>query len=81
VIEREFLVAMAISAGKMARYTAIGWEFTMPMIAGALIGHYADRYFKTEPWLTLILFLLGLFGGFYRGISELSAFQRENNES
>jgi F0F1-type ATP synthase assembly protein I len=81
VIEREFPVTMAISAGKMARYTAIGWEFTMPMIAGALIGHYADRYFKTEPWLTLILFLLGLFGGFYRGISELSAFQRDNHES
>jgi len=72
---------MALSAGKMARFTAIAWEFTMPMIAGAVIGHFADVYFKTDPWLTLVLFMLGLFGGFYRGISELSAFQRDNNES
>jgi F0F1-type ATP synthase assembly protein I len=65
----------------MARFTAIAWEFTMPMIAGAVIGHFADVYFKTDPWLTMVLFLLGLFGGFYRGISELSSFQRENRES
>ena len=72
---------MAMSAGKMAGFTAIAWEFTMPMIAGAVIGHFADVYFKTDPWLTMVLFLLGLFGGFYRGISELSSFQRENRES
>jgi F0F1-type ATP synthase assembly protein I len=72
---------MALSPGKMARFTAIAWEFTMPMIAGAVIGHFADVYFKTDPWLTLTLFMLGLFGGFYRGISELSAFQRDNHES
>jgi len=27
---------MALSVGRMARYTAIAWEFTMPMIAGAM---------------------------------------------
>ena len=72
---------MALSAGKMARFTAIAWEFTMPMIAGAVIGHFADVYFKTDPWLTMVLFMLGLFGGFCRGISELSAIHREDHES
>jgi len=72
---------MALSVGKMARFTTIAWEFTMPMIAGAVIGHFADIYFHTDPWITVTLFLLGLFGGFYRGISELSALQRENNDS
>lgn len=72
---------MALSAGKMARFTAIAWEFTMPMIAGALIGHLLDIHFRTDPWLTLTLFLLGLFGGFYRGITELSRLQRENDDS
>jgi F0F1-type ATP synthase assembly protein I len=70
---------MAMSAGKMARFAAIGWEFATPMVAGAFIGHYADQYFHTDPWLTLVMFLLGLFAGFYRLIQELSAFQRENN--
>jgi F0F1-type ATP synthase assembly protein I len=72
---------MALSVGKMARFTAIAWEFTMPMIAGAVIGHFLDIYFRTDPWLTLTLFMLGLFGGFYRGIVELSALQRENRDS
>lgn len=72
---------MALSAGKMARFTTIAWEFTMPMIAGAVIGHFLDVYFHSDPWMTLILFMLGLFGGFYRGIYELSRFQRENNDS
>ena len=72
---------MALSVGKMARFTTIAWEFTMPMIAGAVIGHFLDIYFHTDPTLTLILFLLGLFGGFYRGISELSRLQRESNDS
>jgi F0F1-type ATP synthase assembly protein I len=72
---------MALSVGRMARYTAIAWEFTMPMIAGAIIGHFCDVYFHTDPWITMILFMLGLFGGFYRGIQELSEFQRLNKDS
>jgi F0F1-type ATP synthase assembly protein I len=72
---------MAMSVGKMARFAAIGWEFAMPMVAGAIIGHLADSYFHTDPWLTLVMFMLGLFGGFYRLIQELSAFQRANKES
>ncbi|MGH7813030.1 MAG: AtpZ/AtpI family protein [Candidatus Binataceae bacterium] len=71
---------MALSTGKMARYAAIGWEFTMPTIVGAIIGHYLDQYFRTDPWLTLAMFLLGLFAGFYRLIQELSAIQRDNKD-
>ncbi len=51
------------------------------MIAGAIIGHYLDLYFHTDPWLTLVMFLLGVFIGFYRLIQELALFQRENQES
>ena len=71
---------MAMTAGKMARFAAIGWEFAMPMVAGAFIGHYLDLYFHSDPWMTLVMFMLGLFAGFYRLIQELSAFQRMNDK-
>ena len=72
---------MAMSPGRMMRFAAIGFEFAWPMIAGALLGHYLDLYFHTDPWLTLVMFLLGVFIGFYRLIQELALFQRENRES
>ncbi|MGC1400605.1 AtpZ/AtpI family protein, partial [Candidatus Binatus sp.] len=72
---------MAMSTGRMMRFAAIGFEFAWPMIAGAILGHYLDLYFHTDPWLTLVFFLLGVFVGFYRLIQELALFQRENRES
>lgn len=68
---------MAMSAAKMARLAALGFETTTPPIAGALFGHYAlDRFFGTDPWLTLVMFLLGVFLGFYRLIAELRNLQK-----
>ena len=65
----------------MARFAAIGFEFAWPMVLCAFVGHYLDIYFHTDPWLTLVLFLLGVFGGFYRLVQELTLFQRENQKS
>jgi len=79
--EGNLKTGMALSTGKMMRFAAIGFEFAWPMIAGAIIGHYLDLYFRTDPWLTLVMFLLGVFIGFYRLIQELTLFQRENEES
>jgi ATP synthase protein I len=78
--ERNLKTSMALSTGRMMRFAAIGFEFAWPMIAGAIIGHYLDLYFHTDPWLTLVMFLLGVFIGFYRLIQELTLFQRENQE-
>jgi F0F1-type ATP synthase assembly protein I len=68
---------MALDTGKMVRYGSIGVEFSSPIVAGAIMGHYLDQYFKTDPWLTLVLFLTGVLAGFYRLITALSAFQKE----
>jgi ATP synthase protein I len=68
---------MALSPVKMARYGAAGLEFSSPMLAGAIIGHYLDRYFNTDPYLTLVFFLLGVFAGFYRLVTILRDFQKE----
>ena len=69
-------MTMDWSGGKFARFAAIGAEFASPIIAGSVIGHYLDQYFHTDPWLTLILFLLGMFAGFYRLIREMQAAQK-----
>ncbi len=69
---------MPLSPIKLARYGAAGVEFSSPMLAGAVLGHYLDLYFKTDPYLTLTLFLLGVFAGFYRLVSILRDFQKEN---
>ncbi|HZY59765.1 MAG TPA: AtpZ/AtpI family protein [Candidatus Binataceae bacterium] len=66
-----------MSPVKMARYGAAGLEFSSPMLAGAIIGHYLDRYFNTDPYLTLVFFLLGVFAGFYRLVTILRDFQKE----
>ena len=69
---------MALNPAKMARYGAAGLEFSSPMLAGAIIGHYLDLYFKTDPYLTLVMFLLGVFAGFYRLVIILRDFQKES---
>ena len=48
------------------RGTAIVFEFTGTVAAGALLGHALDRKFNTEPWLIIALTLLGVVGGFVR---------------
>ncbi|HTY56601.1 MAG TPA: AtpZ/AtpI family protein [Candidatus Binataceae bacterium] len=68
---------MALDSGKMVRYGAVGLEFSSPIVAGAIVGHFLDQYFKTDPWLTLVMFLLGVVAGFYRLITTLSEFQKE----
>ncbi len=68
---------MAGDIGKMARYGAVGIEFSSPIIAGAIIGHYLDQYFRTDPWLTLVVFLSGVVVAFYRLILTLSEIQKE----
>lgn len=56
---------------KIIRLTSAGVEFTSPPLAGAIIGHYLDAYFGTDPLYTLILLFLGVFAGFYRLITIL----------
>ncbi len=68
---------MALSPVKLAKYGAVGMEFSSPIVAGAIVGHYLDLYFKTDPYITLVMCLMGVFAGFYRLITLLREFQKE----
>lgn len=48
-----------------ARFLALGFQIAGSIIAGVVLGWYADQYFGTEPWCTL-LFTLGAFYGAMR---------------
>jgi F0F1-type ATP synthase assembly protein I len=66
-----------MTAGRMARLVGLGFEVTTPPAAGALFGHFVlDPFFGTDPWLTLVMFLLGVFLGFYRLIAEVRDLQK-----
>lgn len=69
---------MSLDAIKLARYASIGVEFTSPIIAGAILGHYLDSYLHTDPLFTLILFLAGVFTGFYRLIVTARELRRDS---
>jgi F0F1-type ATP synthase assembly protein I len=47
------------------RFLALGFQIAGSIIGGLVLGWYADQYFGTEPWLTLI-FTLGAFYGAMR---------------
>jgi F0F1-type ATP synthase assembly protein I len=44
---------------------SLGWELAIPIVGGALAGHYLDRWLETKPILTLGLLLLGTVSAFY----------------
>lgn len=69
-------LTMQWTTGKAARLAAIGVEFSTPIIAGAVVGHYLDLTFHTDPWFTFALFMTGVGLGFYRMIRELQIAQR-----
>jgi ATP synthase protein I len=47
-----------------------GWmkagSFLNSILAGALLGYYADRWLGTEPWLVVTGIVLGSYSGFLR---------------
>ena len=63
------------------KYGALGFEFAGAIIAGLLIGNYADTQFGTAPLLMVIGVIVGMSGAIYRLIvvlQRLSAREKDN---
>jgi F0F1-type ATP synthase assembly protein I len=45
------------------RYVGFGAELLVPLIVGVIGGRWLDRRFGTEPWLLLVLTVLGAVAG------------------
>jgi F0F1-type ATP synthase assembly protein I len=52
----------------LAEYIGYATEITMPMIGGVILGYLTDRYFKTLPWFTVGLTILGFTAGVVNAI-------------
>ena len=63
------------------KYGALGFEFAGAIVAGLLIGNYADTQFGTAPLLMVIGVIVGMSGAIYRLVivlQRLSAREKDN---
>lgn len=69
---------MASRRGTWARWLAVGLDVAMMPAAGALLGHYADAHFGTDPILTLVFCLLGAVAGLTELVRTAKDMQQDN---
>ncbi len=50
---------LGLNLQKAATLFALSIEAGLSVVVGILIGYYADTYFHTMPWLTLVFTCLG----------------------
>jgi F0F1-type ATP synthase assembly protein I len=60
--------------------TTVAWEFLGSIIAGALLGYFADRYLATPPWGLIVCTLFGSCSGLYRMVVMLRHLERRTND-
>ena len=66
------------------KYGALGFEFAGAIVAGLLIGNYADTQFGTAPFLLVIGVIVGMSGAIYRLIivlQRLSAREKDAKDN
>ena len=64
-------------------YSALGIEMGLCVAIGSVAGYYLDRYFGTNPYLTLVFMFFGIVAAFravYKAYKEgLKDDERNNN--
>lgn len=48
----------------LATIASMGIMMVVSTFIGLAIGYYLDRYFGTEPWLTILFLVFGIAAGF-----------------
>ncbi|MBN2346566.1 MAG: AtpZ/AtpI family protein [Candidatus Aminicenantes bacterium] len=44
--------------------------FPASILVGFFIGHFLDRWLKTDPWLTVVFIIYGILAGFFNLFSQ-----------
>lgn len=57
--ESEQRRGMNAAANAWLKYTSVGLQFVLVLLLPLGLGYWADTYFGTLPWLTLVGFALG----------------------
>jgi len=58
--------------------SSIPFILALAPIVGYVIGHALDRHFRTGPWLSIILLLLGFVAGVRESIKIVKLSQQED---
>lgn len=48
----------------MADYSSIGLMFPSSILVGFVMGHFLDKWLKTDPYLTIVFIIYGILAGF-----------------
>jgi F0F1-type ATP synthase assembly protein I len=62
------------------RYGALGFEFAGAVVAGILVGGYADSRLGTEPWFLILGAVGGMAGAVYRLVVVLQQLSRRGQD-
>lgn len=64
---------------RVGELTAVAWDFLGSIIAGAILGYFADRHFDSSPWALIACTLLGSCTGLYWMVRTLRRLERRQN--
>ena len=65
---------------KWVKFSSMGLELGLSVVAGFLIGSWMDGWLGTEPWLLLVFGAAGIIAG-YRSIFRLVKKVQSENET
>ncbi len=63
-----------------ARFSAVGLELALSIVFGLLAGGWLDGVFGTDPWLTLLMLVVGAAAGFLGLYRALKRLQRDDED-
>jgi ATP synthase protein I len=61
--------------------STIGMTMAISITLGALIGHYLDNKFNTDPWLLLVFLLFGIIAAFENLIIMARKLKKDDQKS
>ena len=64
---------------KLAPYLSIGYVMVFSVVLLTFLGHYFDKKWHTEPWLTVTGAILGMAAGFYQFFKVVLSLSNEQN--
>lgn len=65
---------------KVAPYLNIGYFFAASVTIMILLGHYLDKKWQTDPWLTVCGAVLGIGLGFYNFFKTVLNMEKKDGE-
>lgn len=78
--EKKPVLKKNVSRGRdMVWLSTLGINLVLAGAAGIFIGYFLDKWFKTQPIMTIVFFCIGTFAGFRQIYKEIRKLGRDGN--